>query len=190
MNLVDRLLRRGRKASGRRIGHLAIVAGVSASGKSSLLDRLRDDPDLRARLDLPEEPPMVVTAMDLAGLPRTFIPTLVVHYDLMRLIRHDLRAYRDDPALEILREADTLQSIVLAQSPDVLRERLHARFPDPVARERYQWFAEPGFVAGRYMGWFEYWDAVDPGLRHYCVRSDEHYSMFDDRAALLRIVGA
>lgn len=173
----------------KRIGHLVLVAGISASGKTSLLARLRDDPVIRARLDLPAWRPRIVNAMDLGHLPMGFIPSLVIHYDLMRPIRHGFKCYSDDPALLILREARVLHSIMLAQSVTELRQRLCARFPDPTAKARYMKFGEPGFVVGRYRKWLEYWDMLECAPSHWFLKSDEHYSLLPGRAELLSLVG-
>ena len=172
----------------KRIGHLVLVAGISASGKTSLLARLRDDPVIRARLDLPALRPRIVNAMDLGDLPQGFIPSLVIHYDLMRPIRHGFESYSDDPALLVLREAHLLHSVILAQSVPELRNRLCARFPDPTAKMRYEKFAEPGFVVGRYRKWLAYWDSLASAPPHRLLKSDEHYSLLPSRAALLSLV--
>lgn len=172
----------------KRIGHLVLVAGISASGKTSLLARLRDDPAIRARLDLPASRPRIVNAMDLGELPKRFIPNLVIHYDLMRPVRHSFESYSDDPALLVLREAHVLHSVILAQSVPELRNRLRARFPDSTAKARHEKFAEPGFVLGRYRKWLAYWDSLASAPPHRLVKSDEHYSILPNRAALLNLL--
>ncbi len=112
------------------IDRLVVVAGVSCTGKTTLLRRLKGPapPALPAPLaDLDLSRFEVLNAIDLGragSLPRDCL----LHYDLFRPVTfHDALRYEADPALDLLRGAGYRAVLTLWEDPGTLLDRSLAR---------------------------------------------------------------
>lgn len=123
-----------------------LVAGVSASGKSRLIESERDAHDL-GLIDHP-----VLTRGQLAGsrvLPIRRRGTVVIH-DAFR----DTTDHARQPALRLLRRCRRVRLVLVAPSPEVLLERVASRAARDAADGR-PWSAMKAEKYGRYQraGW-------------------------------------
>lgn len=123
-----------------RIGHLLVVSGPSASGKSSFLKQLGTGglpPDIVAALppgasDWPQtNGRRIVGGGGSRGRPRLAREPdgLVLHYDFLRPFETSIAGYADDQALAALAAADAITIVTLHAAPERLAEALAARPP-------------------------------------------------------------
>lgn len=130
-----------------RIGHLLIVSGPSASGKSAFLREL-------SLGRLPREIAEALPA-DAATWPRTngdrlsggllrrllarerSPEGLVLHYDFMRVFETLIADYSEDPALSVLGEAERVTVVVLRPDPERLVAQMERKSAAPMERRRF-----------------------------------------------------
>lgn len=120
----------------KRIGHLVIVAGAQASGKSTFIDDWqagRLPADCRAVLPEARRWPVcnVKKIAALASDPDGRHRRLIVQYDTMRRLQQPRS--ENDPVLAIVPSAKTVTIICLCPPPDELHRRLIARHANRIA---------------------------------------------------------
>ena len=110
----------------RTIGHLVIVAGVPASGKTTLIDKLLagDLPDLAKGLRFDNADKWTITGFgDVHRLGEPNIPNLILHYNITTpMIECDLYGY-ESGLLDLVNAARHTSVVTLWCSPDVLSQR-------------------------------------------------------------------
>ena len=168
-------------ANRRRIGHLVVVAGPTASGKSTLIDRLRSDASLRSQFGL--EGGDVEFAIDhKTQLPNGPLRNVVLHYDLLRPYRRSIKTYARDPRCDFLEVADTISVVSLMPGREVLRRRLGAgaegsRWRGGKLSERHQElydrYGEADFLQGWYEQWFQFCDGFADRLKESVLLIDD-----------------
>ncbi len=182
------------EARRREIDHLVVVAGPSASGKSTLLDKLGASAALRSRFGIDSENPVVATARHADELPTGPIDTLLYHYDILRPFKRSIQSHRRDPALSLLDCARKVTIIDLLCEPGELRKRLEAsklgRFlVKKRNRALYDRYQQPEFLKSWYRSWIDATSAqhrTPPG--RFIVRTDRDYSELPDTNAALELL--
>ena len=154
-----RLLLHARK---RKISHLVVVVGPTSSGKSTLLGKLADDQQMRARFNL-EDGQWHSIHGHAIDLPRGRVDGVIVHYDLLRPYRRSIRTFERDPRCDLMSVADKVTVITLMPKPSVLKERikknelsgftLKSRKRQKHLLGRYD---DPSFLKSWYGQWFEF----------------------------------
>lgn len=182
------------EARRRQIDHLVVVAGVTSVGKSSFIEALKD-PAMRTRFGI-EGDYDVSSANDVDALKTGPHSTLVYHYDLLRPFDRPLHSHGRDPAFHLLSSANRVTLITLANSGDVLRERMQSPAARPSGRKAQKrhgvinkQYANPAFLEAWYDAWLT---AVarymgGPDDRSYLLLSSKDYPEIGDRAELSRL---
>lgn len=172
-------------ANRRSIGHLVVVAGPTSSGKSTLIERLRSDADLRSRLGLGDGE--LTFALDQkTPLPPGHHDDVVLHYDLLRPYRRSIKTYARDPRCDFFEAARRITVVTLMSPRDVLRRRLGTGGAGSLWRkgrmsqrhgELYERYDEVGFLQEWYGRWFEFCDRfADRTSDNLLLISDEEGS--------------
>jgi SAM-dependent methyltransferase len=134
-------------ADKRRIDTLTIVAGPTSTGKSTLLERLQESPDLRRAAGIVETIDTVTSASKLDLLPRGVLGNVLFHYDTMRPHTFGLRTYARDPALTLALSARDVDVITIDTSVDRLLSQISAANPGSARHEKLkQRYGEPDFL--------------------------------------------
>ena len=141
----------------RKVGHLVVVAGPTAVGKSTLIERMRagSAPEIAAQLGLSGfEDFAVVSADALSADRQRRTEKLILHYDTaLPHVEEHAWTYARDPALDLLACAERVSVVSLRASAKTLRERLvesefGGRRPRG-SRDLYQlWERLPHFLQG------------------------------------------
>lgn len=185
------------EARRRRIDHLVIVAGSTASGKSSLIRRFAE-PEFGARFGIEPEFKLIKPE-EIEQLPPGRRPTVILHYDLLRPFGRALHSHERDPAFHLLQCAERTTLITVAQSAKVLAERLQMRGalqgmdPSNPRLERAQLKQQLYLQSSLLRTWYEAWlDATAPYVsrpvdRSHFVLADEQCTELGDRDALLKL---
>jgi hypothetical protein len=114
------------------IGHLIVIAGPRASGKSHFIRLLRSDETLRERLGVARNAP-ALTAGAFLNLPVVgSIDQLVLHYDILRPLKIGFPSHELDPGTAVLRRSGSITFCTLR----VPRERLSAQLEERIARRK------------------------------------------------------
>ena len=152
-------------ANKRRIKHLVVIAGPTASGKSTLLLRLTSDPALRARLGLKSND-IHVQHTGREELPTGEVPAVLFHYDILRPYLRSIRAYHRDPASDYLKASEKITLVTLMTPKSELQRRLKksAGVDDPSTKTKlnkrhqtlYERYGEDRFLETWYDAWFTY----------------------------------
>jgi hypothetical protein len=177
------------RADFRRIDTLTIVAGVTSSGKSTFLQRLRQDAELRRELELPD-----VTASasprTLNGLSSRDLGHVLFHYDLLRPFGRALRTHARDPALSILRSARHVNVLTIMTPQERLLAQLKqnefaGKTPTPRHLELFRRYQETGFLDEWYRAWLAFCEnsAV---ARHIIVENSGTYRFEQAPAGMQR----
>jgi hypothetical protein len=177
------------RADFREIDTLTIVAGVTSSGKSTFLQRLRQDAELRRELKLPE-----VTASasprTLKGLSSREHGHVLFHYDLLRPFGRALRTHWRDPALSILRSARRVNVLTIMTPQERLLAQLKqnefvGKTPTPRHLELLRRYQEIGFLEEWHRAWFAFCEnsAV---ARHVIVENSGTYRFEQAPAGMKR----
>jgi hypothetical protein len=142
------------------------VAGPTAVGKTSLLQVLATDEQLRERLRVPKAP-----AVNPKGLLRRSlsgpVDELILHYDILGPHHKGLGSHVADPATTTLSHAETIAFLTLRTTPARLAAQLGRRIAageqaqEKPRRLRQLRRLEPhyqdnGFVADWYERWFDF----------------------------------
>jgi len=170
------------EARKRRIGHLAVVAGPTAVGKSTFAARLVKDRQLRERMGLDGDGWRVVDASEIAELTPGRHDRLILHYDLLRPSRTGIRSHDRDPVLHLMGIAEQLTTLTLMAPADQLRKQLRQgemAKPDRTTRQRKRdakllaSYQTPRFLDDWYAGWAAFSGRhAGHHARHLVVRVD------------------
>jgi 2-polyprenyl-3-methyl-5-hydroxy-6-metoxy-1,4-benzoquinol methylase len=157
------------EARKRRIAHLTVVAGPTAAGKSTFVERLLASKKLRQQLGIPEEVSAYAAAASVNTLPLGRQEHVVLHYDILHPYMRSLRSYGRDSVLSIFDSAERISFLTIMTARDQLQEQFHRRELEnlsllrkvlPVLRRRteriYNDYAGNSFLRGWYRFWFEY----------------------------------
>ncbi|MFO0687856.1 MAG: class I SAM-dependent methyltransferase [Myxococcota bacterium] len=158
------------KADKRRIRKLVVIAGVTASGKTTLIDRLRrgEEPEIAAAIGL-STPASAVSydAFDLIEPRSPYVDTVLFHYDILRPFRRSAHVHARDEALDVLRTADEVTVLTILPEADELVRRFDRAIIDPKRRfgmirggrrklEVREILSDPARLSQWYETWFEY----------------------------------
>ena len=159
----------------RRIGHLVVVAGPTSAGKSTLIERLRSDPAVRARIGL-DEGGWLFDNAHLAALPNGPIERLVLHYDILRPWGRSIRSYGRDPALDLLDVAERVTVLTLMASPATMLKQIEqgelgrSGWKKPKRHHKlHERYRDAGFLEDWYRRWAAFIGAEGPKRRHAIV---------------------
>jgi hypothetical protein len=150
-------------ANRRRIKHLVVIGGPTASGKSTLLGRLGSDIGLRRSLGL-DGIELHFGHEDRENLPIGEIPGLVLHYDILRPYLRSIKTYERDPRCDFLKLAEKITLVTLMSPREVLRRRLKHNEMGNRWRKRkakryeelYRQYGTNRFLETWYEAWFKY----------------------------------
>jgi SAM-dependent methyltransferase len=180
-----RLLVTARK---RRIGHLALVVGPTAVGKSTLLNRLIANSGMRQELGLDGSDWLPLQAKDARSLPEGRQERVLLHYDFLRPSRSGIRSYDRDPVLRLLDVADRVTILTLMTPAVRLRAQLlsgEVAKQDRTSRQRkrdrdlLKKYESPVFLQDWYEAWVEYCSRhSDRVQRHELFVNDEAYRRY------------
>jgi SAM-dependent methyltransferase len=113
----------------RRIGRLLVVAGPTAAGKSTLIERLASGalPEVAARigLDTPRNWQVIGDRETLRKFSAPHVDRLILHYDFARPL-YTSTPFERDAALELLGSADAATIVTVWTEPARLRRQLEA----------------------------------------------------------------
>ena len=166
------------EARRRDIGHLVVVCGPTAVGKSSFI-RALDDPKVRKKFGIADGYSFV-QAKDLDRLARGRHDTLVFHYDMLRPFDRPLQSHGRDPAFHLLQSAEKITFVTLAASGEVLRKRIQSNDAQPTNRKDrkrhkllFKQYANPAFLKA----WYDAWAAAIAPFKGktFIVRAEEGY---------------
>ena len=166
------------EARRRDIGHLVVVCGPTAVGKSSFAKAL-EDPALRERFGI-DGGYSFVQAKDLDRLATGRHDTLVYHYDMLRPFDRPLQSHGRDPAFHLLDSAEKITFITLAASGQELQKRIRSDSARPggrKARKRHallqKQYENPAFLTA----WYDAWAAVTAPYKAktFLVRAEDGY---------------
>ncbi len=155
------------------IGHLTVIAGLPAVGKSRLIRVLREDDTLRERMAVPKDTP-VHTATELLELHWSgTIDHLVLHYDILRPFIKRFPSYELDPGTAALRSAEKITFFTLRTTPERLRAQLESRLasrPRKRLRKLRPFYADDRFLADWCDRWLTFVQLYrDVTVGHYLV---------------------
>jgi len=148
----------------RRVEDLIVIAGPTSSGKSTLIDHLREgkEPDLARHLGL-DDPASIpaYNAFDLIEPRPPQLEKLVFHYDLLRPFLRSAHVHGRDEALDILGSGRRVRVLLIYIPPHRLRAQLEKAVITPKTRRGkfrgnsrkakiHEMYADPDWVHGWY----------------------------------------
>jgi hypothetical protein len=154
----------------RRVGHLVVVTGPTASGKSTLIERLAANaaPELAARLGIGDGRDWrTAGSKELPRIPDAHLPKLLFHYDFLRPYLRSAKVHARDEGLDVLEGAERLSIVTIWTPPDVLRAQLLRGEIEPRTTLGVFWgrkrhrilleeYADPARVIAHYRTWFAF----------------------------------
>jgi hypothetical protein len=152
----------------RKIGRLVVIAGPTAAGKSTLIEKLRrgEARIVGQRLSIQDWAKLpVVEFRQFKDLTDPHVETLVYHRNILRPHLNADGSYESDEALDLLDAAARISIVTLWCSPAQLRRQLRQRIgrrvtPGSAARARklpiLENYKQPERVRGHYRAWFDY----------------------------------
>jgi 2-polyprenyl-3-methyl-5-hydroxy-6-metoxy-1,4-benzoquinol methylase len=160
----------------RRIGHLIVVSGPVAAGKSTFIERLFSGklPDVAAQLGLkPGERPPVLGTSSNAPKTEAELPVAISHYGFLRPYMRPAMTCSRDEALDVIDAAERVTVVTLRVDPDALVERITKgeidAAPGGKASQRHlqlrEEYRNPQRLAAHYDRWAKY--VAGRGLRHF-----------------------
>ncbi len=167
------------EARRRDVGHLVVVSGPTAVGKSSFIRALKSDAALRKKFGIGGSF-TEVGANRLDDLAPGRHDTLVFHYDMLRPFDRPLQSHGRDPAFHLLQSAEKTTFVTLAASGKELQQRLGsegAQASTRKGRKRHallrKQYENPAFLTA----WYDAWaNAIAPFKgKTFLVRADEGY---------------
>jgi hypothetical protein len=163
------------------IGHLTIVAGPTAVGKSHFINLLASDDLLRERFGISSDA-LVSTARSIGRNPPTEdVDHLVLHYDIMRPFSRNEKPYEQDLPMPLLGRAGTSTFLTLRAPEERLRAQLDARQAEDTRQQehfralRRLYEDEPSLIA-----WYDRWLRFvqqHSGARSYLVHVHQNYAV-------------
>lgn len=119
-----------------KIKHLVVVSGTCGSGKSTFIDNMQSN-GYAAQLGANKMTDTFVTGNILReqklseSFPNQFNNTVIFHYDINSINRHELHSYERDQSLDILTCADKISIVLLAPSQKILlNQMVHSESKD------------------------------------------------------------
>lgn len=109
---------------------VVIIAGPSCVGKTTLIQKLREGKlsDLQNQLNLHDlESWDFLDAWQVADFIGLGHRNLMLHYDILRLLDHNIQGYQMDTALHFLRYADQIEILTLWEFSAILLDRCRSR---------------------------------------------------------------
>ncbi len=162
------------EARRRKIDHLVVIAGPTASGKSTLIEKLRSDPALRQKFSMQDALWPVCNAGSMQ-LPPGRVESAIFHFDLLRPFGRSLRTIDRDISIELMKTADRVNIFTLIASPETMRQRLLKEMSEKGKNRRhrniYDSYRSPGFVEQWYEQWFHVCDELTPRPEQKLVTS-------------------
>jgi hypothetical protein len=167
----------GRKA----IGHLTVIAGPTAVGKSHLIRMLAEHDSLREQMAVAKDAP-AFAAGELLKLPRVgTIDHLVLHYDILRPFIKGFPSHELDPGTAVFWTADQITFLTLRTTPERLRARLESRYassPRKRLRRLRPLYTDDRFLADWYGRWLASVQLYrDVTAEHYFVEAHDGYAL-------------
>jgi 2-polyprenyl-3-methyl-5-hydroxy-6-metoxy-1,4-benzoquinol methylase len=161
----------------RQIGHLVLVSGPTSVGKSTFLEALKERPELRSRIGIDPDSPLVFCNANLLDLPKGRIDTLVVHYDMLRPYLSSIKSYDRDIPLQITAAADRVSAVSLYADVDVLQERLKKHelsrwFVSKRHKTIHEDYKSASFLVNWYEDWLAFCAKQQSVRDSYLIRTD------------------
>ena len=165
----------------RAIGHLTVIAGPAAVGKSYLIRKLAEHDELREQMGIAKDVPALTARAFLKMRRSGTIDHLVLHYDILRPFYHGFPSYELDPGTAGLRSAERITFFTLRTTPERLRTQLEAR----IARRSQKHlltlrtlYTDDRFIAD----WYDHWLRSvqlyrDVTAGHYFVDAHRDYAL-------------
>ncbi len=136
----------------RRIAHLLVVAGLAATGKTTLIKRLisGEYPELSAALDSPQFDKWdIVDAEHVFYHQRILLDGLIFHYNPFSVYRSGSRLFTRDEVLHVLDAAEKISFITVYTESERLLQQLEERRR---SRETFRSRLKTGYAAAfRYL---------------------------------------
>jgi Predicted GTPases len=154
----------------RRIGKLVVVAGPTAAGKSTLIEKLRRNevPEIAQKVGIDDGAAWTTTeAHKLISLTEPFVDKLLFHYDFLRPYLRSAKVPQRDEALDLLDTAEHRTFLTIWRPPQMLREQLQKSEIAPKTKNGvyrghkrhlrlYKEYEDPARVRAHYQNWFAY----------------------------------
>jgi SAM-dependent methyltransferase len=178
------------EARRRNIGHLVVVAGPTAAGKSTFQERFLSDPAFRGEFVSDEGEWVTTTGYKVNRLPTGRLDRVLMHYDFMRLRSGSLKTYTREPILDLLACAERVTVITLVASTERLIGQLEqgslsrARFGRlRKYRELRDSYRAPGYLVSWYDAWLDFCSStsrvqnrmVVENVGEFCIRPFESW---------------
>lgn len=162
----------------RKIGHLVVVAGLNAAGKSTLISKLKSEADLRAQCGM-ENGDWPVADASSQRLPDGEQPTAIFHYDLLHAFGRSARTIDRDVSVQLLKHADRVTILTLATPLPILKQRLTNEIAGSWRKKKRQRrilenYSKPGFTERWINEWFEVCTKEVPEAQHMTVMANDH----------------
>jgi 2-polyprenyl-3-methyl-5-hydroxy-6-metoxy-1,4-benzoquinol methylase/GTPase SAR1 family protein len=164
------------RAEKRRIGHLIMVSGPVAAGKSTFMEKLLSGklPVVAGQLGLkPDERPPVLGTSSKAPRTKAELPVAISHYGFLRPYMRPAAVCARDEALDVIDVAERVTVVTLQVDSDALVERITRgeidATPGGKASQRHvqlrEEYRNPRRLAEHYERWIKYVEGR--GLRHF-----------------------
>jgi len=155
-------------AQRRRIDRLVLVAGPTASGKSTLIERLRRNelPEVAGRAGIGDGAAWRFgSAKDLPQLRQVHLSKLLFHYDFLRPYLRSAKIHARDEGLDVFDCAGSVTTLTLWCPPERLRAQLRRGEIAPRSLLGFHWgpkrhrllereYADPARLLEHYRRWF------------------------------------
>lgn len=170
----------------RRIGTLVVIAGPTASSKSTLIGKLQRNeiPEIARRVGIDDGAQWtVISANALTAFLEPSVERVIFHYDFLRAYRHSAQVPQRDEALDLLAAAERVTFVTLWCPPEILRQRLKQVTIVPKTKngksrgnKRHlmlaKEYADPAKVRAHYQQWLAY-TRTKPGEHFVVSLTDE-----------------
>ena len=162
-------------AERRKVGHMLVLAGPTASGKRTTAKRLASGeiPELADILGVADNPstfgePMRDKAFRQGGPAAT--DRMIVRYDLLRPRFTFLHGIERDPVLDVLKTAQRATFVTIFAPPDKLREQLLSADRGKLSKRHkrmYEHYKRAVGLEEDYQRWFDYTERFEGD--HYVI---------------------
>jgi 2-polyprenyl-3-methyl-5-hydroxy-6-metoxy-1,4-benzoquinol methylase/GTPase SAR1 family protein len=169
------------RAEKRRIGHLIVVSGPVAAGKTTFIERLLSGklPEVVTRLGIkPGERPPVLGTSSKAPRTKAELPVAISHYGFLRPYMRPAAVCARDEALDVIDVAERVTVVTLQVGSDALVERITRgeidAAPGGKASQRHlqlrEEYRNPQRLVEHYDRWIKYVEGR--GLLHFLAAED------------------
>jgi len=170
----------------RRIGKLVVIAGPTASGKSTLIKKLQRNeiPEIAHKVGIDDEAQWTVLAANaLTTFSEPFVKRAIFHYDFFRSYRRSAQVPQRDEALDVLDAVEHVTFVTLWCPPEILQQRLQqaantAKTKNGKSQDNKRYlmlateYADSAKVRAHYQQWFAY-TRTKPGEHLIVSLTDE-----------------